>query len=99
MIIGLTLISQAVLTIDTVNNKVLFAKHPVCDEMACEKIKSNSELNVDSAVSQLMAIDLCDGVCEDIQSEYRYRVENMVKSYVPAKNRFIVESASVSASA
>lgn len=86
MIIGLSLISQVVLTIDTVNNKVLFTKHPVRDNLGLDIIENDSELCIDSEVGQLMEIDLRESLCEDIQAEYRDRVEDMVKSYVPAQN-------------
>lgn len=79
MIIGLTVTDQAVLTIDSANNTVIFNKHMSVSE------NDSESTSVASEVLQIMNIDTVENHIEDIPINFRPQIINLIKSYEPVE--------------
>lgn len=79
MIIGLTLTNQAVLTIDSAKNTVVFKKHD-------SGLKCAENNNVASEVNQIMNIDTVDNSIENIPEYFRPQIVSLIENYKPVAN-------------
>lgn len=96
MIIGLTIMAQAMVSIDTANNSIIFTKRVDSDECV-NKISDNeaavtaptivSESNdVDEVVDPIMLVDVSENDFVDIPNAFRSDVMDLVGKYEPAVN-------------
>lgn len=89
MIIGLTLMNQAFINIDSSINKVVFIKRSSCGTPTSGTIanivNSSEDIGECDIVNQLMTIDLSENE-QEVKSDGQRSIENMIGKYCPAKS-------------
>lgn len=86
MIIGLTLMNQAIINIDSANKEVSFVKKPINGMVStCSDVSREDEnISLCEVTMQLMAIDTCENGIK-VKSNNRKCVEEMIERYSPLK--------------